>query len=201
MTACSPNLVANVNFFERIQRLSTRLVTGIRHLPYEERLSRLGLHSLPGRRLWVAFRICTGLLGVEIDLLFLPPTRRGLSAQTLRETPRKEPLPERGSAFSVSVVDLSSRLRRYSVFCQVFQAYVRESLDGSFSPLTEVSLPQFPYFPPNCTPSINSLHLCMLPKSVSFRPVVVMTTNCGVVNKGMKARVDCHLGVVLGGAL
>ncbi len=44
--ACPPNLVAGINHLERIQRLATMLVTGIRHLPYEERLQRPGLHSL-----------------------------------------------------------------------------------------------------------------------------------------------------------
>ncbi len=46
MSACSPNLVADSNHLERIQTLATRFVTGMRHLPYEERLQRLGLHSL-----------------------------------------------------------------------------------------------------------------------------------------------------------
>ncbi len=40
MPACSPNLMADNNHLERIQRLTTRLVTGIRHLPYKERLQR-----------------------------------------------------------------------------------------------------------------------------------------------------------------
>ncbi len=38
MSACSPNLAADIHNLERIQRLATRLVTGMRHLPYEERL-------------------------------------------------------------------------------------------------------------------------------------------------------------------
>ncbi len=38
MPACSPNLVADINHLERIQRLATRLVSGMRYLPYEERL-------------------------------------------------------------------------------------------------------------------------------------------------------------------
>ncbi len=54
MPACSPNLIADINHQQRIQRLGTRLVTGMRHLPYEERLQRLGLHSLQRRRLRVA---------------------------------------------------------------------------------------------------------------------------------------------------
>ncbi len=44
--ACSSNIVADINHLGRIQRLATRLEAGMRHLPYEERLQRLGLHSL-----------------------------------------------------------------------------------------------------------------------------------------------------------
>ncbi len=33
MPASSPNLVADINHLERIQRLATKLVTGMRHLP------------------------------------------------------------------------------------------------------------------------------------------------------------------------
>ncbi len=46
MSACSPNFVADINHLELIHRLATRLVTGMRHLPYEQREQRLGLHSL-----------------------------------------------------------------------------------------------------------------------------------------------------------
>ncbi len=45
-SASSPNLVADVSHLERRQRLTTGLVAGMRHLPYEGRLQRLGLHSL-----------------------------------------------------------------------------------------------------------------------------------------------------------
>ncbi len=36
---------------ERLQRLATRMVKGMRELPYEERLRRLNLFSLERRRL------------------------------------------------------------------------------------------------------------------------------------------------------
>ncbi len=49
MPAYSPNPVADIIHLERNQRLTTRLVTGMRHLPYEERLQLLGLHSLQRR--------------------------------------------------------------------------------------------------------------------------------------------------------
>ncbi len=38
-----PNAEADVNRSERIQRLATRLVTGIRHLPQAIRLQRMSL--------------------------------------------------------------------------------------------------------------------------------------------------------------
>ncbi len=38
MPACSPNLVADINRLELLQRLTTRLVTVMRLLPYEGRL-------------------------------------------------------------------------------------------------------------------------------------------------------------------
>ncbi len=82
MPDCLPNLVADINHLERIQRLATRLVTGIGHLPYEERLQWLGLHALQRRWLWVdlitAFKIYTGLLDAGPNLFFIPPTERGL---------------------------------------------------------------------------------------------------------------------------
>ncbi len=40
-----PNAEADVNRSEQIQRLATRLVTGIRQLPYERRIQRLSLIS------------------------------------------------------------------------------------------------------------------------------------------------------------
>ncbi len=55
MPAYSPNLVADINHLERIQRLATSLVTGMRHLPYEERLQRRRLRA----DLITAFKIFT----------------------------------------------------------------------------------------------------------------------------------------------
>ncbi len=69
MPAFSPSLVADINHLERIQRLNSRLITGMRHLPYEERLQRLGLHSLLRRRLQAdlitAFKIFKGLSDIK----------------------------------------------------------------------------------------------------------------------------------------
>ncbi len=98
MQACSPNLVADINRLELIQRLSTRLVTGMRHLPYEERLQRLGLHSLQRRRLRVdlitAFKIFKGLLDIDPNLVFPPSCSTRPKRAPLHGTLRCEPPPK-----------------------------------------------------------------------------------------------------------
>ncbi len=60
----------------------TRQVTGMRHLPYEERLQPMGIHILQRRRLRdeliTAFKIFKGLLDIDPNLFFHPPARRRL---------------------------------------------------------------------------------------------------------------------------
>ncbi len=77
MAAFSLNLVAGNNHLERIQRFAPRLVTGIRHLPLEEKLQQLGLDSLQQGRLRVdrciAFKIFSGPSEVNLKLFFFLP--------------------------------------------------------------------------------------------------------------------------------
>ncbi len=75
--------------------VGTLLVTDMRHLPYEERLQRLGLHSLQRRRLRddlqdTDSKIFKGLLDIDPNLFFFPPTRHS----PLQGTARCEPLPK-----------------------------------------------------------------------------------------------------------
>ncbi len=74
MQVCSQNLVADADCLEKIQRLATRLVKGFRRLPYEERLRRLGLHSLRRRRLRgdliVVYNMFSGGLDLDPSLFF-----------------------------------------------------------------------------------------------------------------------------------
>jgi hypothetical protein len=49
--AWAPYLVGDINILERVQKQATRMVRSIRHLPYEQRLTRLNLFSLKRRRL------------------------------------------------------------------------------------------------------------------------------------------------------
>ncbi len=118
MQACSPNLVADINHLEQIQRLAARLVTGIRHLPYEARLQR--------RRLWAdlisAFKIFTGLFNIDPNLLFLPPARRGLGGLPYKVRQGASYSRRRGLAFSVGLwkTEISSRLPSLQFLLSMF---------------------------------------------------------------------------------
>ncbi len=76
-----PNLVADINHLERIQRLATRLVALMRHLPYKERLGSVwafipcsgddfGMTSLPtsrySRAFWILIRTYFSFLPLDV---------------------------------------------------------------------------------------------------------------------------------------
>ncbi len=114
MPACSPNLVAEINHLEWIQRLATRLITGMRHRLYEEKLQRLGLRSLQRQRLRVdlitVFKIFKSLLDIDPNLLFLPPARRGLRGHPFKVLQGASRLRWRGSEVSLRVVKYWNKL-------------------------------------------------------------------------------------------
>ncbi len=160
----------------------------MRHHPYEERLQRLGFHSLQRRRLRAGliatFKTFTGLLDIDPNLFFLTPTRCVLRGHPFKVLQAASHRRSRGLAFSVRIVTNWNKLPvsivpAPSITC--FQEKIGESLVRNLSPsplLTKHSYPHFPTPPnPTCTPPINSYHLYMLPNSLFYicgflRPVV-----------------------------
>ncbi len=143
MSAWSPSLVADINHLERSQRLATRLVTGMRHLPCEERLQRLGLHSLQRRRLRdgliTAFQIFKGLLDIDPNLLFLPPARRGLRGHPFKVLQGANHRRRRGSAFSVRAVKYWNKLPASAVTAPSVNVFKKR--------LEEIWTEVFPHLP------------------------------------------------------
>ncbi len=155
MPACSPNLVADINHLERIQRLATRMVTGIRHLPTKRDCSGwafipcsgndFGLFWIPNWRYSRAFWI-----------LILPSVRRGLRRHPYKPLQGERP-PKKGVGIFVegcAILEKTPGFRRNSSFCQYFKETVGESLDTSLSPSSplaknwsSISLPTPPSHP------------------------------------------------------
>ncbi|CAH8449918.1 unnamed protein product [Dicrocoelium dendriticum] len=82
--ACPPCLVRDKMELERVLRVGTRLVQGLRGQTYPERLLSLGMYSMHYRRirgdLILTYRILTGKIGPNLSWLFSPaklPSLRG----------------------------------------------------------------------------------------------------------------------------
>ncbi len=90
---------------ERIQRLATRMVKGLRELPYEERLRRLNIFSLERRRLRgdliLAYNIFYGRLDLPQAEFFEAPAERDLRGHDFKLRHRSFRLLRRKAAFSV----------------------------------------------------------------------------------------------------
>ena len=68
-----PQYRKDVELMERVQRRATKMIRGLKHLSYEEKLRALGLISLEKRRLWgdlvVAFQYLKGTYRQEREWL------------------------------------------------------------------------------------------------------------------------------------
>ncbi len=90
---------------ERLQRLATRMVKGMRELPYKERLRRLNLFSLKRRRLRgdliLACNIFHGCLDFPQPEFFEAPAERNLRGHDFKMRHRSFRFIRRKAAYSV----------------------------------------------------------------------------------------------------
>ncbi len=119
MEANAPTLRADINRLERIQRLATRQVRGLCHVPYEERLRQLNLFSLERRRLRADLILAFEIFISEVDLnpseFFLHPPQSGLRGYTYRLLQGPSRLRRRSGAFSVRAVRYWNKLPAHLV--------------------------------------------------------------------------------------
>ncbi len=108
MEANAPTLRADINQLERVQRLATRLLRGLLHVPYEERLHQLNLFSLERRHLRadpiLAFKFFKGEVDLNPSVFFLFPPRAGLQGHTNQLLQGPSRLRRRSGAFSVRIM-------------------------------------------------------------------------------------------------
>ncbi len=107
MEANAPTLKADRNQLESVQRLATRLVRGLHHVPYEDRLRQFNLFSLERRHLradlLLAFKIFKGEVNLNPSDFFLRQPRAGLRGHTYRLLQGQSRLRRRSGSFSVRV--------------------------------------------------------------------------------------------------
>ena len=104
-----PMYKKDIILIENVQRRATRLVKCIKHLPYEERLIRLGLPSLEYRRdradLIQVYKIMHGIDKIDKDKLFTLSRYRAMRGYSLKLYKKRARLKVRANSFSNRVVD------------------------------------------------------------------------------------------------
>lgn len=117
--AWSPYLQRDIDHLERVQRLATRMVYGLRSVPYEERLLILGLPTLAERRLRgdliTTFRIQKGLMDVDPQLFFTPSHTPSLRGHPLKLFKHRSHTRRRAHAFSMRVINPWNKLPNFLV--------------------------------------------------------------------------------------
>ncbi len=112
MEANALTLRADIHQLERVQRLATWLVRGLRRVPYEERLRQLNLFSLERRRLQAALILAFTIFKGEVDLnpseFFFRPPRAGLRGHIYRLLQGPSCLRRRSGAFSFRMLEQTS---------------------------------------------------------------------------------------------
>ena len=109
----SPWTQADIQVLEQVQQRFTRQVSGMGSLPYEERLTRLGLTTLQARRergdMVETYKILTGKSDVDQNIWFTPLENRDGAAST-RATSGYKNLARRPTKSEIRKHQFSSRV-------------------------------------------------------------------------------------------
>ncbi len=173
----APTLRGDINQLERVQRLATRLVRGLRHVPYEERLRQLNLFSLERTRLRAALILAFKIFKGEVDLnpseFILRPPRAGLRGHTYRLLQGPSRLRRRSGAFSVQVVKYWNRLPAHLVLAPSVSVFKKQFDRHWFEifPAAPVSL--LSPFIDNFLNTVTTDYLCF-PLTPNPRPVYLV---------------------------
>ncbi len=157
--ACSPNLLAGINHSKRIQRFVTRLVTGIRHLPYRRH----------GAGLITSFEMLVGLLDVNPSFFTSLPLDAALADSATRHFKVRATTEGKGRPFRWGLwnAGISSRFPSLQLLLSIFSG-------KGWGTLGQKSFPNCPIDWPLISPT----HKHPNPNPPAYHPVEIAISLC-----------------------
>ena len=127
-----------MDLLERVQRRATKMIRGLEHLSYEDRLRELGLFSLEKRRLQgdllAAFQPLKGAYRKDGEGLFIRECRDGMRSNSFKLKEGRFRLDIRKKFFTMRVVKHWNRLPREVIDAPSLETF-KVRLDGALSNL------------------------------------------------------------------